>query len=71
MTGEEWDELADNPPEAPPHIREEVWAWSSGFTAGVNAARNAVDPVDCTCGWGGVHDPDNPRCDANLEAHSS
>lgn len=20
---------------------------------------------DCNCGWGGVHDPDNPRCEAN------
>jgi hypothetical protein len=21
-------------------------------------------PSKCTCGWGGQHDPDNPRCDA-------
>lgn len=21
---------------------------------------------DCTCGWGGVHDPDNPRCALNT-----
>ena len=20
----------------------------------------------CTCGWGGQHDPDNPRCDLNA-----
>ena len=23
-------------------------------------------PADCNCGWGGVHDPDNPRCQANA-----
>ena len=24
-------------------------------------------PRNCTCGWGGVHDPDNPKCEANQE----
>lgn len=23
------------------------------------------EPTDCNCGWGGIHDRDNPRCDAN------
>lgn len=22
-------------------------------------------PENCDCGWGGVHDPDNPKCSAN------
>jgi len=21
--------------------------------------------IRCNCGWGGTHDPDNPRCDRN------
>jgi len=26
------------------------------------------DPlVGCTCGWGGQHDPDNPRCARNAD----
>lgn len=28
------------------------------------ADRGADEP--CNCGWGGVHDPDNPRCDRNI-----
>jgi hypothetical protein len=26
---------------------------------------NPTPEIPCTCGWGGTHDPDNPRCDRN------
>lgn len=28
-----------------------------------------ADPeeTDCTCGWGGTHDPDNPKCAKNKK----
>ena len=28
-------------------------------------AQPVAGDVDCNCGWGGMHDPDNPRCAAN------
>ena len=26
--------------------------------------------AECNCGWGGAHDPDNPRCDLNREGNA-
>lgn len=42
-------------------------AWVAGWHAAINHATHALGRFkeDCTCGWGGVHDPDNPRCDLN------
>lgn len=25
------------------------------------------EETDCTCGWGGTHDPDNPKCARNKK----
>ena len=29
------------------------------------SAQPVAGEVECNCGWGGMHDPDNPRCAAN------
>lgn len=33
----------------------------------LEAYAETVEPADCDCGWGGVHDRDNPRCTANQD----
>jgi len=36
------------------------------FTAWLrNRAASETEGKPCTCGWGGQHDPDNPRCEKN------
>ena len=55
----------------------EVWVERVGVEASMDEHIDAmVDrviaitdeffPEDCSCGWGGTHDRDNPRCDANI-----
>jgi hypothetical protein len=53
MFDHERDEVFDNGigeiiiPEAPAHIREEAWAWESGFEAGWRAASQIFDLELC------------------------
>lgn len=49
-----------------------VRAGMSGGSFTVGLLDSILDPIGpvsfalpCTCGWGGQHDPDNPRCDRN------
>jgi len=60
-----------------PIVRAAVVAWNSrtdddpddvsAYLTGFLVARGVcvTPPIECNCGWGGVHDPDNPRCARN------
>ncbi|WP_243063207.1 hypothetical protein [Humibacter sp. RRB41] len=53
------------------HHPDEMVYLVGTYTDHVEMLRNAIldaaadEPKPCTCGWGGVHDPDNPRCERN------
>jgi hypothetical protein len=54
--------------------RDRLTSKREGVELALTYAREAertLARATCTCGWGGVHDPDNPRCDKNASQNTS
>lgn len=64
-------DFGGEPPAAARALREAVEEWKGGPTGAAPIPgwwlldRAARIEGECTCGWGGTHDPDNPHCEAN------
>ncbi len=53
-----------DPPEPPSWLSAEAaYGWSSGWSKGYEAALRKYD--DCTCGYGGIHEELNMKCEMN------